>query len=77
MKIARILVSFALIVIVQGNILAAAVRGIEPIILSFGAAFAAKGILDSQYDDDVNHYNWNSLINLFKGNTEKTTYLSE
>ena len=59
MKVLRILVSFALIVIVEGNLLAAAVRGLEPIILSFGAAFAAKGILDSQYDDDVNHYNWN------------------
>ena len=41
MKIAIIFVTFALSVIVKGNLFANAARGIEPIILSFGAAFAA------------------------------------
>ena len=56
MKIASILVCFALIVIVEGNLLAAAVRGgIEPVILSFGAAFAALG-LNSHTNHDVDHF---------------------
>ena len=41
MKNSIILVIFALSVIVKGAWLAAAVRGIEPIIFSFGAAFVA------------------------------------
>ena len=42
--ISSIFVCFVLSVIVEGNMLAAAFRGgIEPIILSFGAAFAALG----------------------------------
>ena len=45
MKLQNIFVCFVLSVIVEGNILAAAVRGgIEPIIVSFGAAFAALGL---------------------------------
>ena len=45
MKIGVILVCYTLSVIVEGNMLAAALRGgIEPIILSFGAAFAALGL---------------------------------
>ena len=48
--ISNIFVCFVLSVIVEGNMLAAALRGgIEPIILSFGAAFAALGIKNSEY----------------------------
>ena len=60
MKLQNIFVCFVLSVIVQGNILAAAVRGgIEPIIVSFGAAFAALGLhSDSQpiMYEDLNSY---------------------
>ena len=65
MKIAIIVASFALSVIVEGNLLAAAARaGIEPIILSFGAAFAALGGLHSQRNHDGNHYEWNKFLNV-------------
>ena len=56
MKIFKIFVSLVLSIVVQGNMLAAAVRGIEPIILSFGAAFAAfrvkkGGIIGYDWED--------------------------
>ena len=53
MRKGSILVLFALIMIIQGVCAwwAAAVRGIEPIILSFGAAFAAIGLNDQRSDD--------------------------
>ena len=44
MKILTIIIAFALSEAVEGILWAAAVRGIEPIILSFGAAFAALGL---------------------------------
>ena len=51
MKLTIIIVAFALSVVVEGMFWAAAVRGIEPIILSFGAAFAALGFnVHSNYD---------------------------
>ena len=51
MKILTIIVAFALSEAVEGIFWAAAVRGIEPIILSFGAAFAALG-LDAHSNHD-------------------------
>ena len=52
MKIAIIVVFFALSVIVEGNLFAAAARaGIEPVILSVGAAFAALGLNDKTSHD--------------------------
>ena len=57
-------------VIVQGACAwwAAAVRGgIEPIVLSFGTAFAALG-LNEQYSHDVAHFDWKGL---FGGNKKK------
>ena len=39
-----ILIAFALSVVVEANFLAAAARGIEPIILSVGTVFAAIGL---------------------------------
>ena len=54
MKIFIIFVSLALSIVVEGNMLAAAVRGIEPIILSFGAAFAAFSGLKSQPNYNMN-----------------------
>ena len=64
MKIAIIVAFFALSVIVEGNLFAAAARaGIEPVILSVGAAFAALG-LNSQRNHDVNHYEWNKFLNV-------------
>ena len=64
MKIAIIIASLALSVIVKGNLLAAAARaGIEPVILSVGAAFAALG-LNSQRNHDVNHFEWNKFLNV-------------
>ena len=67
MKILNIFVSFAFSVIVKGTLLGAAVRGIEPIILSLGAAFTAFGI-DSQPRHDINHYkwDWNFVCELLK-----------
>ena len=48
--------------------LAAAIRGgIEPLILSFGAAFAARG-LDSQPNHDINHFEWKNIFKWGKGN---------
>ena len=44
MKILSIIIAFALSEAVEGIFWAAAVRGIEPFILSFGAAFAALGL---------------------------------
>ena len=46
MKVSSIFVQFALSLIVQNALAwwAAAARGIEPIILSFGAAFTALGL---------------------------------
>ena len=44
MKILTIIFAFALSEAVEGIFWAAAVRGIEPIILSFGAAFTALGL---------------------------------
>ena len=45
MKITIILICCLMSVVVEGNMLAAAVRGgIEPIILSFGTVFAALGL---------------------------------
>ena len=53
MRKGGILVLFALIMIIQGVCAwwAAAARGIEPIILSFGAAFAALGLKDKSSHD--------------------------
>ena len=51
-------------VIVQGACAwwAAAVRGgIEPIVLSFGAAFAAIG-LNEEYSHDVQHFDWKGIF---------------
>ena len=48
MKISSIFVCYALIAIVEGNLMAGAIRGgIEPMILGIGAAFTALGGLDS------------------------------
>ena len=45
MKISSIFVCLTLSTIIEGNMLTAAIRGIEPIILSCGAAaFAALGL---------------------------------
>ena len=66
MKVLNIFVCCVLSVIVKGNLLAAAVRGgIEPIILSFGAAFAALG-LDSQTNHDVDHFEKKGFIDRLK-----------
>ena len=51
MKILIIIIAFALSESVEGIFWAAAVRGIEPIILSFGAVFAALG-LDAHSNHD-------------------------
>ena len=53
MRKGGILVLFALIMIIKGACAwwAAAVRGIEPVILSFGAAFAAIGLNDKHNHD--------------------------
>ena len=58
MRIPGILVFVALNLIFEGACAwwAAAARGIEPIILSFGAAFAAIGLND-QHSDDAKHFN--------------------
>ena len=52
MKIKCIIVTLTLSVAVEGVLWAAAIRGIEPIILSLGAAFAAIG-LDVKPNHDV------------------------
>ena len=53
MKISSIFVCCALSVVIKGNMFAAAVRGgIEPIILSFGAAFAAINSMKEPTDKD-------------------------
>ena len=68
MKIAVIIACLALNVVVQGNIFAAAVRGIEPVILSLGAAaFAALG-QDSDRMHDISHFEWKNIFGLNKGN---------
>ena len=51
MKILTIFVAFALSEAVEGIFWAAAARGIEPIILSFGAAFAALGLNNHSSQD--------------------------
>ena len=56
MRKGAILVLFALVMIIEGACAwwAAAVRGIEPIIMSFGAAFAAIGLNDhSNHDEQI------------------------
>ena len=66
MKISSIFVCCALSVVIKGNMLAAAVRGgIEPIILSFGAAFAALG-LNSQINHDVDHFDKKGVLGRLK-----------
>ena len=55
MKLSLICVAFALSSFVESHLMAAAIRGIEPIILSFGAAFAALG-LDNKLNFDDNAY---------------------
>ena len=66
MKIAIIVAFFALSVIVEGNMLAAVLRGgVEPVLLSFGIAFAALG-QDSQPMHDVSHFEWKSLLGWLK-----------
>ena len=66
MKIVKsIFVSLMLCVVVKGNMLGAAVRGIEPFILSFGTALAAYG-LDSKNTHDVNHFDWDKVKDFFK-----------
>ena len=63
MKIFKIFVSLALSIVVEGNMLAAAVRGIEPIILSVGAAFAAFSGLDSQSNHGIIHFmDWDDFL---------------
>ena len=67
-NVATILVCYALSVIVKGSMLAAAVRGgIEPIVLSFGTAFAALG-LNEQSSHDVQLFDWKGI---FKGKDKK------
>ena len=58
MRISGIFVFVALSLIFEGACAwwAAAARGIEPIILSFGAAFTAIGLND-QHSDDAKHFN--------------------
>ena len=58
MKIYLVLIAFVLSASVKGFIWAAARQGIEPIIMSFGVAFAALGL---NYKPD---YVAHSLINL-------------
>ena len=72
MKIIKsIFVSLMLYVIVKGNMLGAAIRGTEPIILSFGAALVASG-LDSRNTKDVNHFvEWDGIKEFFKPWTDK------
>ena len=70
MRIRGIFVLIALIMIVQGACAwwAAAVRGgIEPIVLSFGTAFAALG-LNEQSSHDVQLFDWKGI---FKGKDKK------
>ena len=62
-----IFICFALSVIVEGNMLAAALRGgVEPVLLSFGIAFAALG-QDSQPMHDVSHFELKSFLGWLKG----------
>ena len=66
-KISSIFVCYALIVIVEGNMFAGAVRGgIEPMILGIGAAFTALGGLDSYSMDGVSHFSWKGVKKWFK-----------
>ena len=44
MKILAIFFAFALSTAVEANFLAAAVRGIEPVLLSVGTVFVAAGL---------------------------------
>ena len=55
MKILNIFVIFALSVIVVNAWITAAVRGIEPVILSFGAAFAAFQASEVDLDNHTSH----------------------
>ena len=52
MKISSIVVLLTLIAIVKGAWMNAALRGIEPVILTFGAAFAAFSKIGKKPDDD-------------------------
>ena len=58
MRISSIFVSFALSLIFKGACAwwAVAARGIEPIVLSFGAAFAALGLSD-KFSEDLQIFN--------------------
>ena len=68
MKIAGIIACLALSVVVYGNMFAAAVRGIEPVILSLGAAaFAALG-QNSDPMHDVSHFKWENIFGSKNGN---------
>ena len=69
MKITIIFICFVLSAIVDGNMLAAAIRGgVEPVLLSFGTAFAALG-QNFQPSHNVSHFDfeWNSFIGWLKG----------
>ena len=70
MNITIIFICFALSVIVEGNMLAAALRGgVEPVLLSFGIAFATLG-QDSLPKHDVSHFEWKSILGWFKGDKQ-------
>ena len=56
MKILIILIAFALSNVVEANLLAAAVRGIEPVIISVGTVFAAVSLDDQPHEGA--HFWW-------------------
>ena len=68
MKLTLIFAAFALSSFVESHLWAAAIRGIEPIILSFGAAFAALGLDNKPNYDGANFIR---LINMKKLIEEK------
>ena len=78
MKLSLIFVAFALSSFVESHFMAAAIRGIEPIILSFGAAFAALG-LDNKlnYDDDAHFIRMKNMKKLLGPKGEEEEYLED
>ena len=78
MKLSLIFVAFALSSFVESHFMAAAIRGIEPIILSFGAAFAALG-LDNKlnYDDDAHFIRMKNLKKFLGPKAEEEEYLED
>ena len=74
MKILTILIIFALSILVEANFWAAAIRGIEPVILSAGTIFATVS-LDNQQHEDAHFLGkwtgwrtlWNDIVSVAGG----------